>query len=65
MVDSDGVYAGAGYLDVHFFKAYEEGITFGQMFTQAQNDYINYVGKDFFTIEEFLILGNPNLKRSC
>jgi len=61
-VDKDGVYSGAGYLDVHFFKAYKEGVTVGEMLTQAQNDYINNVGKDFFTIEEFILLGDPSLK---
>ncbi len=60
-VDKDGVYAGAGYLDVHFFKSYEEGITAGEMLTQAQNDYINHVYKDFFTIEEFILVGDPSL----
>ena len=60
-VDKDGVYAGAGYLDVQFFKAYEEGVTFGQMLTQAQNAYINNVGMDLFTIEEYLLLGDPSL----
>jgi hypothetical protein len=61
-VDRYGVYAGAGYLDVHFFKAYEEGVTLGKMLTQSQMDYINYVGKDFFTIEEFMLIGDPSLK---
>jgi hypothetical protein len=61
-VDKYGVYAGAGYLDVHFFKAYNEGTTIGQMLTQSQLDYINYVGKDFFTIEEFILIGDPSLK---
>ena len=60
-VDKDGVYAGAGYLDVHFFKAYEEGVTAGEMLTQAQNDYINNVYRDYFTIEEFILLGDPSL----
>ena len=60
-VDKDGVYAGAGYLDVHFFKAYEEGITVGEMLTHAQLDYLNYVGKDYFTVEEYLLLGDPSL----
>ena len=60
-VDKDGVYAGAGYLDVHFFKAYEEGVTAGEMLTYAQNDYINNVWRDYFTIEEFLLLGDPSL----
>ena len=61
-VDKDGVYAGAGYLDVHFFKAYEEGIKVGEMLTSAQRDYANYVGKDFFTIEEYILLGDPSLR---
>ena len=60
-VDKDGVYAGAGYLNVHFFKAYEEGVTAGEMLTHAQNDYINNVWRDYFTIEEFLLLGDPSL----
>lgn len=60
-VDKDGVYAGAGYLNVHFFKAYNEGVTAGEMLTQAQNDYINNVFRDFFTIEEFMLLGDPSL----
>ncbi|MEM0466740.1 MAG: C25 family cysteine peptidase [Candidatus Thermoplasmatota archaeon] len=61
-VDSNGVYAGAGYLDVHFFQGYEEGVHLGQMLTRSQNDYINYVGPDYFTIEEFILLGDPSLK---
>jgi hypothetical protein len=32
------------------------------MLTQSQMDYINYVGKDFFTIEEFMLIGDPSLK---
>ena len=60
-VDKDGVYGGAGYLDVHLFKAYEEGVTLGQMFVQSQNDYINNVYKDYFTIEEFILIGDPSL----
>jgi len=60
-VDSNGVYGGAGYLDVHFFDAYEDGITVGQMLTGSQNAYIQNVGPDYFTIEEFILLGDPSL----
>jgi hypothetical protein len=60
-VDSNGVYGGAGYLNVHFFDAYEEGITVGQMLTASQNAYIQNVGLDYFTIEEFILLGDPSL----
>jgi hypothetical protein len=60
-VDSTGVYGGAGYLNVHFFDAYEEGISVGQMMTSSQNDYIQHVGPDYFTLEEFILLGDPSL----
>jgi len=61
-VNNDGVFGGAGYLDVAFFRAYEQGITVGEMLSIAQNDYINYVGKDYFTIEEFALFGDPSLR---
>jgi len=60
-VDSHGVYGGAGYLGVHFFDSYVEGVTVGQMLTGAQNDYIQNVFADYFTIEEFMLLGDPSL----
>lgn len=60
-VDSSGVYGGAGYLNVHFFDAYEEGITVGRMMTSSQNEYIQHVGPDYFTLEEFILLGDPSL----
>lgn len=60
-VDASGVYGGAGYLDVHFFDSYNEGVTVGQMMTGAQNAYIQNIGPDYFTIEEFILLGDPSL----
>lgn len=60
-VDSLGVYGGAGYLNVHFFDSYEEGITVGQMMTGSQNAYIQNIGLDYFTLEEFILLGDPSL----
>jgi hypothetical protein len=60
-VDSTGVYGGAGYMDVHFFDSYYEGVTVGQMLTGSQNAYIHQVGPDYFTIEEFILLGDPSL----
>jgi len=32
------------------------------MLTLAQNDYIDNVGMDYFTIEEFILLGDPSLR---
>jgi hypothetical protein len=61
-VDSSGVYGGAGYLDLQFFKAYEEYRPVGMMLTQAQNNYINDVYRDYFTIEEYILIGDPSLR---
>ncbi len=61
-VDANGVHGGAGYLDLQFFKAYEEHRPVGIMFTQAQNNYINDVYRDYFTIEEYMLIGDPSLQ---
>jgi len=61
-VDESGVHGGAGYLSIKFFNAYATSETVGQMLTKAQNDYINLAYKDYFTIEEFIIVGDPSLK---
>ncbi len=61
-VDKEGVHAGAGYLDWMFFKGYNEGKTVGEMFTYSQNSYLKDRFKDYFTIEEYLLLGDPSLK---
>lgn len=60
-VDINGVHGGAGYLDVQFFKAYEDHRPVGMMLTLAQNAYINNVYKDYFTIEEYMLIGDPSL----
>ncbi len=61
-VDKNGVQAGAGYLDWMFFKSYSEGIHLGEMLTQAQKLYMTTNFKDYFTIEEYILLGDPSLK---
>jgi len=61
-VDRHGVHAGAGYLNLHFFMNYEKGITVSEMLTKSQNDYLNHVGDDCLTIEEFILVGDPTLK---
>jgi len=53
---------GAGALSIYFFKSYSEGINVGQMLTQAQNDYIEEIWPDYFTLEEFVLIGDPSLK---
>jgi len=60
-VDNKGVHIGAGYLDWMFFKGYHRGVRLGEMLTYAQNSYINDRFKDYFTIEEYILLGDPSL----
>lgn len=61
-VDNEGIHSGAGYLDWMFFKGYSEGISLGEMLTFAQNSYIKNRFKDYFTIEEYILLGDPSLR---
>jgi len=61
-VDYQGIHGGAGYLNVNFFKGYEPGNFVSDMMTATQNNYINYVGLDALTLEEFILFGDPSLK---
>jgi len=63
MVDQTGVHGGAGYLALKFFEAYQEGTTLGEMFSTAQTNFLKEIPyRDAFTIEEFILLGDPSLK---
>jgi len=57
-----GVEEGAGKISVEFFNSYEGSEFLGQMMTGAQNVYIQDVPDDAFTVEEFILLGDPSLK---
>ena len=57
-----GLDAGAGYISLRFFEAYAASETVSQMLTHAQNDYITYIPQDRFTVEEFILIGDPSLK---
>lgn len=68
-VDEDGPHGQAGYLDLHFFQAYEPGRPVSEMLVQAKHDYLNDVAageaSDRFsvmTIEQFQVLGDPTLQ---
>ena len=52
---------GCGYLSLRFYDAYSSSETISQMLTKAQNSYINNLWKDYYTIEEFILLGDPSL----
>ncbi len=61
-VDSSGVHAGASRLALDFFSAYHNTSILGEMFVEAQLAYIENAGKGYFTLEEFILLGDPSLK---
>lgn len=56
-----GIDSGAGKMSIEFFSAYADSKYLGQMMTQMQNSYITDVPKDPFTVEEFILLGDPTL----
>jgi hypothetical protein len=57
-----GIESGAGKMSIEFFSAYNNSEYLGQMMTQMQNEYITDVHDDPFTVEEFILLGDPTLK---
>jgi len=57
-----GIDYGCGYLAIHFWQAYSTSETVSQMLTKAQNDYITNIPDDLFTVEEFVLIGDPSLK---
>jgi len=48
-------------LNTYFFQAYEPGKDLGELMNQAQIDYINSVGKECISLEEFMLVGDPSL----
>lgn len=60
-VGQDGAHWGAGLLNTRFFEHYTDGKSLGELFTSCQIDYLNMVGKEFITLEEFNLIGDPSL----
>jgi hypothetical protein len=56
-----GIDEGAGKMSIEFFSAYESSENLGEMITQMQNGYITDCFDDRFTLEEFVLLGDPTL----
>ncbi|MEM2388169.1 MAG: C25 family cysteine peptidase [Candidatus Thermoplasmatota archaeon] len=60
-VDEDGPHWGASYLAYKFFNAYRKTQILGEVFANAQIGYASSIW-DTWTIEEFILLGDPTLK---
>ncbi|KAA0003507.1 MAG: hypothetical protein FE048_01340 [Thermoplasmata archaeon] len=54
--------SGASYYTTCFFESYNESNTLGEMHVKAINKYMDTHWKDWFTLEEFILLGDPTLK---
>ncbi|HIH29075.1 MAG TPA: hypothetical protein HA260_04660 [Thermoplasmata archaeon] len=57
-----GIDEGAGKMSLEFFSAYDSSQYLGEMITQMQNGYITDCHGDDFTLEEFILLGDPSLR---
>lgn len=53
---------GAGKIAIEFFQTYNTSTYLGEMITGMQTNYIHDVPQDPFTVEEFLLLGDPTLR---
>lgn len=57
-----GYDSGAGKLSLEFFATYDESETIGQMMTAAEIGYVEDVPYDKFTVEEFILIGDPSVR---
>lgn len=57
-----GIDAGAGAMSLRFFDAYATSQTVAEMMTAAQIDYLFTVPEDRFTLQEFILIGDPSLR---
>jgi hypothetical protein len=57
-----GIDEGAGKMSLEFFSLYNSSQYLGEMITGMQNGYITDVHGDDFTVEEFMLLGDPTLR---
>jgi len=57
-----GFDSGAGKMSLEFFSSYESSQYLGEMMTKTEIGYHEDVSYDLFTLEEFILLGDPSLK---
>lgn len=53
---------GCNFLSLKYYEAYSSSKTVSQMLSKAQISYLNIHPKDYFTVQEFVLLGDPSLK---
>ena len=61
-VDEDGPHWGAGFLAYKFFESYRTKDIIGEVFASCQEKYVNKNPWDKWTVQEFILLGDPTLK---
>jgi hypothetical protein len=61
-VNERGPQAGCPRLNLEFFKSYESDVRLGDMLTSGKINYINFAWKDYMTMSQFTLIGDPSLK---
>lgn len=51
-----------GLLIIKFFESYKPGIALSDMYTNAISSFIDETWKDYMTLQEVIVLGDPSLK---
>jgi hypothetical protein len=63
MINPNGISGGCCYLAFKFFESISKSNYLGEVFVSAKNEYLENVDWwDPFTLEEFVLLGDPSLK---
>lgn len=62
IIEKNGFMRGANHLTFLFFSSYKNNTTLSDMLMEAQTEHIKRVGRDYITLEEFILLGDPSLK---
>ena len=53
---------GGDLLQLYFFESYEERSVLSDMMMSAQTKYLDRIGFDFLSVNEFILYGDPSLK---
>jgi len=62
IVDNEGIHLGSAVLHTKFFEFCTPGKSISDVFNKAKTTYLNSCFKDYLTLQEFTLVGDPSLK---
>jgi len=62
VVRDDPLSGFSGFFSIKFFESYQPGITLSQMYNDAITSFIDTSWKNYVTLQEHIILGDPSLR---